>query len=107
MTDDKGAGEGAYVVTEVDDDEIGRPWFMISGPGIDAPKKTASLIRGEVMVTARIWNRIYDLGRKAERERCALIAETEIVEHNDGDESYSCGAGKLIAEKIRGGQDGE
>ena len=46
-------------------------------------------------------------GRKAERERCALIAETEIVEHQDGEESYLCGTGKLIADKIRGGQDGE
>ena len=94
MTDDKGAGEGPYVVTEVDDDEIGRPWFMISGPGIDAPKKTASLIRGEVMVTARIWNRIYDLGRKAERERCAKIAE-----------GYFHARGRVVAKAIRGGQD--
>ena len=52
-------------------------------------------------------NAAYSEGRKAERERCALIAETEIVEHQDGEESYLCGTGKLIADKIRGGQDGE
>lgn len=49
----------------------------------------------------------YAAGRKAERERCAMIAEDEAIEHNDGEESYLCGAGELIAKKIRGGQDGE
>ncbi len=48
----------------------------------------------------------YEEGRKAERERCAMIAEDEAIEHNDGEESYLCGAGELIAKKIRGGQDG-
>ena len=63
--------------------------------------------RKEVRKYADILIAAFIEGRKAERERCALIAETEIVEHQDGEESYLCGTGKLIAEKIRGGQDGE
>ena len=48
---------------------------------------------------------VYAEGRKAERERCARIADDEAIEHMDGDESYMCGAVEEIAKRIRGGQD--
>lgn len=43
----------------------------------------------------------YEAGRKAERERCARIAE------NEAGEIPECMTGRIIAEKIRGGKDGE
>jgi hypothetical protein len=68
MTDDKGAGEG--------------PSFHRCGtPGERSNCKACA----------------YEAGRKAERERCEIIAETQL---------YSS-VGELIAEKIRGGQDGK
>lgn len=53
------------------------------------------------------YNRGYADGVKAERERCARIADDEAIEHMDGDESYMCGAVEEIAKRIRGGQDGK
>ena len=97
MTDDKGAGEGPYrVVQPVDITPL-----TVEGP----TGNHGQMLQGGFLCNAL--NAAYAAGRKAERERCALIAETEIVEHQDGEESYLCGTGKLIADNIRGGQDGE
>jgi len=43
-------------------------------------------------------------GRKAERERCARIAEGYALPH---DGSWECPSGMVIAKKIIGGQDGK
>jgi len=45
-------------------------------------------------------------GRKAERERCAEIAESEPVNQDEWG-NIVFGLGEKIAEKIRGGQDGK
>ena len=50
-------------------------------------------------------NKAYAAGRKAERERCAKIAEMSWCE--EVVMGVYCKTGKFIAEKIRGGQDGE
>ena len=92
MTDDKGAGEGMDKLPE----DLFRKWWLNNSEAGLTPYGI-----GFYAFTSG-----FNAGRKAERERCALIAETEIVEHQDGEESYLCGTGKLIAEKIRGGQDG-
>lgn len=46
----------------------------------------------------------YDEGRKAERERCAKIAEDHALLLNSPGEAAAC---REVAEMIRGGQDGE
>lgn len=78
MTDDKGAGEGPY-------DHIlaaTKEWCIFGCP------KCA-----------------YNAGRKAERERCAKIAEMSGCE--EVVMGVYCKTGKFIAEKIRGGRDEE
>jgi hypothetical protein len=47
------------------------------------------------------WKEGFSEGRKDERERCAHIAEHEAGEIPE------CMTGRIIAEKIRGGQDGK
>lgn len=74
MTDDKGAGDGPYYVTDEYCNEVGGRRFVIRGPGLNA-QTTASLIREELVGSARIRNRAYAEGRKAERERCLAIIE--------------------------------
>lgn len=101
MTDAKGAGEWfakaiSKGILTAQDLEPGMS-IMVGG----------YVFTGQYTTWADQINREFDARIRAERERCALIAETEIVEHQDGEESYLCGTGKLIAEKIRGGQDGE
>ncbi len=83
MTDDKGAGEGPY----------GHKKYPIAGGGKKHSQSCQACAYAE--------------GRKAERERCARIADDEAIEHMDGDESYMCGAVEEIAKRIRGGQDGK
>lgn len=100
MTGDKVAGDGPYKVER----------HAFGGVGIVGPNRDGSytgLDRYQSEERVCYLNEGYAAGRKAERERCAMIAETEIVEHQDGEESYLCGTGKLIADNIRGGQDGE
>lgn len=93
MTDDNGAGEGPYYVTDEYCNEVGGRRFVIRGPGLNA-QTTASLIREELVGSARIRNRAYAEGRKAERERCAKIAD-----------GYFHARGRVVAKAIRGGQD--
>jgi hypothetical protein len=93
MTDDKGAGDGPYYVTDEYCNEVGGRRFVIRGPGLNA-QTTASLIREELVGSARIRNRAYAAGRKAERERCAKIAD-----------GYFHARGRVVAKAIRGGQD--
>lgn len=76
MTDDKGAGEGPYKAGQR---LSPRDVFPLSS-------REASLV-----------NYGYAAGRKAERERCAKIAESHVTKLN----------GFQIADAIRGGQDGE
>ena len=90
MTDDKGAGEGPYKFGDS---------IKVDG------KKSEWYLGGYSEV--KIANAAHAAGRKAERERCARIADDEAIEHTDGDESYMCGAVEEIAKRIRGGQDGE
>ncbi len=66
MTDDKGAGDGPYFITQEQDKEIGATWFLVNGPGIDDPKMTATADRDEAIVSASIRNRAYIEGQKAE-----------------------------------------
>jgi len=79
MTDDKGAGEGPYIHT-----------------------LAAYYLPCEANCPACA----YEAGRKAERERCAKIAESEPVNQDEWG-NIVFGLGEKIAEKIRGGQDGE
>lgn len=53
---------------------------------------------------ATVFNAIYGAGRKAERERCAKIAEDHALLLNSPGEAAAC---REVAEMIRGGQDGE
>jgi hypothetical protein len=87
MTDDKGAGEGPYKIR----DGFNRG---VVGPGIPSGEE-------EYDLSPRVANMIFNEGRKAEREQCAHIAEHEAGEIPE------CMTGRIIAEKIRGGQDGE
>lgn len=89
MTDDKGAGEGPYKAGQR---LSPRDVFPLSS-------REASLV-----------NYGYAAGRKAERERCAKIAEKEVVldiVSLESGEFYSDSAGSIIAKKLRGGQDGK
>jgi hypothetical protein len=78
MTDDKVAGEGPY-------DHIlasNKEWCVFYCPEC-----------------------AYQAGRKAERERCAKIAEMSACQ--EVVMGAYCITGKFIAEKIRGAQDGK
>lgn len=87
MTDDKGAGEGPYSVGRDGD----TAWWAVS----DAE---GVLWRHEDMWTAvlikQVANYAHAAGRKAERERCAKIAD-----------GYFHARGRVVAKAIRGGQD--
>ena len=85
MTDDKGAGEGPY----------GHKKYPIAGGGKKHSQSCQACAYAE--------------GRKAERERCAKIAEDLIPTHSHCEDGhkYECYTGHTIADKIRGGQDGE
>ncbi len=85
MTDDKGAGEGPY----------GHKKYPIAGGGKKHSQSCQACAYAE--------------GRKAERERCAKIAEDSIPTHSHCEDGYKyeCYTGHIIADKIRGGQDGE
>jgi len=84
MTDDKGAGEGPYKAGQR---LSPRDVFPLS-------IREASLV-----------NCGYAAGRKAERERCARIAEDQIYTHTEHGFEYECYTGHSIADAIRGGQD--
>lgn len=94
MTDDKGAGEEPYKLRDGFN-------YGVVGPGIPSKEE-------EYDLSPRVANMIFNEGRKAERERCAKIAEKEVVldiASLESGEFYSNSAGRIIAEKIRGGQD--
>lgn len=84
MTDYKGAGEGPYYVTDEYCNEVGGRRFVIRGPGLNA-QTTASLIREELVGSARIRNRAFAEGRKA--------AEKEIEEKKAVKDALLCGTG--------------
>lgn len=112
MTDDKGAGDGPYYVTDEYCNEVGGRRFVIRGPGLNA-QTTASLIREELVGSARIRNRAYAEGRKAEREITARLLM--YARHRDScgdmdahnhDEFPSCNCGlDELKDAIRGGND--
>ena len=113
MTDDKGADEGPYRIG-IPDEYTGTTDYVshrLVGPGLGrwgAPDVSDLMPdEGHLALLVDAANAIYAAGRKAERERCARIADDEAIEHQDGDESYMCGAVEEIAKRIRGGQDGE
>ena len=100
MTDDKRAGDGPYRIKNKN------YWWHVDGLGEEQRINQWAYKIGAEWWASKL-NAAHAEGRKAERERCAMIAEDEAIEHNNGEESYLCGAGELIAKKIRGGQDGE
>lgn len=82
--------------------------FVVVGPGWESTGGTYT--KNEASKAARIANLAYAAGRKDERERCAKIAEKEVVldiASLESGEFYSNLAGRIIAEKIRGGQYGK
>jgi hypothetical protein len=91
--------EGLYRYEHRDEQKA----FVVVGPGRENMGGTYT--KKEASIAARFANLAYAEGRKAERERCAQIADDEAIEHQDGDESYMCGAVEEIAKRIRGGQD--
>lgn len=91
MTDDKGAGEGPYKIVQ----PIGMTPLTVEG----STGNHGLMLRGRFLRNAL--NAAYAAGRKAERARCAKIAEVEAGEIPE------CMTGRIIATKIRGGQDGE
>ena len=88
MTDDKGEGEGPYT------DGWGRGAYVV-GPGLK-DKQQRTWIDVDF---ASLLNLAYAEGRKAERERCARIADG-LLNLEVGDL-----VGTSIATKIRGGHD--
>lgn len=90
MTYDKGAGDGPY--TTGDSDCL----VFLNGRGVENFDS-----RRDAMNAASLANAIYAAGRKAERERCARIADG-LLNLEVGDL-----VGTSIATKIRGGQDGK
>ena len=115
MTDDKGAGDGPKKfkgfcvyhgnwLSDVKPNHFRCPECKIEAKNEEryGPYKI-----GDVFPRAKIYsekdaiiaNSSYVSGRKAERERCAKIAEHEAGEIPE------CMTGRIIAEKIRGGQD--
>ena len=98
MTDDKGAGEGPYrKITHYTKFETGDSRIDAYGDGVAELDVTNSDGWGIL----RLINSAHFEGRKAERERCAKIAEVEAGEIPE------CVTGRIIATKIRGGQDGK
>lgn len=108
MTDDKGAGEGPYKSHEVNGkcqisikmehgSAVSFKFFCSECGGIAASLASAAHADGRKE------------GRKEERERCAKIAEDSIPTHSHCEDGYKyeCYTGHIIADKIRGGQDGE
>lgn len=81
MTDDKGAGKLAEELFREWWLNNSEAWFTHSGIGFHA------------------FTSGFNAGRKAERERCAKIADLEACELPE------CRSGSIIADKIRGGQD--
>ena len=92
ITDGKEAGEGPYVVTEAED-------FYKT---VNTPLGDKFELGTEEL--SRALNLAHTAGRKAERERCAKIAESEPVNQDEWG-NIVFGLGEKIAEKIRGGQD--
>ena len=92
MTDDEGAGDGPYKLRDGFN-------YGVVGPGIPSKEE-------EYDLSPRVANMIFNEGRKAERERCAKIAENEPHPHDECG-NLKWGLGNLIAKKIRGGQDAE
>ncbi len=92
MTDDKGAGEGPYKETKL---WTGNGASTIEGPGFESlPQKVFKDLDMVVLL-----NLAYAEGGKAERERCARIADG-LLNLEVGDL-----VGTSIATKIRGGHD--
>lgn len=87
MTDDKGAGEGMSKLPE----DLFRKWWL----------NNSELGYTHSGIGFHAFTSGFNAGRKAEREQCAHIAEHEAGEIPE------CMTGRIIAEKIRGGQDGE
>lgn len=101
MTDGKGAGEGPYKIG-IPDEYIGTTDYVshrLVGPGLGrwgAPDVSDLMPdEGHLALLVDAANAIYAAGRKAERERCALVAEKEVGEIPE------CMTGRIIAEKIR------
>ena len=90
MTDDKGAGEG---MDKLPEDLFRKWWLNNSEAGL-----THSGIGFHAFTSG------FNAGRKAERERCAKIAEDHALLLNSPWEAAAC---REVAEMIRGGQDGE
>lgn len=74
------------------------PRLIAVGPSIRFGENGIPPRPGELV---DLLNTAYAEGRKAERERCAKIAE------NEAGEIPECMTGRIIAKKIRGGQDGK
>ena len=94
--------EGLYRYEHRDEQKA----FVVVGPGRENMGGTYT--KNEASIAARLANLAYAEGRKSERERCAQIAEKEVVfdiASLESGEFYSNSAGRIIAEKIRGGQD--
>ncbi len=83
MTDDKGAGEGPYKYEQ--------------GSILGLDHNPCLAYHPSVEHYVECLNEAYATGRKAERERCAKIAESHVTKFN----------GFQIADAIRGGQDGK
>lgn len=100
MTDDKGAGEpfakairkGVLIAQDLE------PGMSIMVGGY--------VFTGKYTTWADQINRALDEMVKAERERCAKIAESEPVTQDEWG-NIVFGLGEKIAEKIRGGRDGK
>jgi len=97
MTDGKGAGEGPYKIG-IPDEYIGTTDYVshrLVGPGLGrwgAPDVSDLMPdEGHLALLVDAANAIYAAGRKAERERCAKIAE-----------GYFNARGRVVAKAIMG-----
>lgn len=61
--------EGPYFIADIFDHASGARWFMVKGPGIKYPRKTATSDREEAIVSVKIRNSAYAEGQKVEREK--------------------------------------
>lgn len=105
MTDDKGADEGPFAKVGNISSVYAGGRFICTFPAVEDAEYTVNELNESV---AKKIAESYAAGRKAERERCAKIAEKEVVldiASLESGEFYSNSAGRIIAEKIRGGQD--